>query len=111
MKAIYTVLFISLMVVLNSVAVVQAEESICDWLNRLKSQQPIFSDVPDKNLLTVKKVKNPSTKESRQKTSPGEGAYYFLWKEADSKVTVFVGRERSLELSVPKYDWVIGVRP
>ncbi|MEK6653029.1 MAG: hypothetical protein AABY50_08885 [Nitrospirota bacterium] len=105
MKTIYPVLLLTIMIVLNAVSAVQAEESICDWLRRLKAQQPIFSDVPDENLLMVKKVKNPSAKESRHKTSPSEGIYYFLWKKDDSTVIVFVGREYSLELSVPKYDW------
>jgi hypothetical protein len=105
MKKSYPLLLLSIIIVLNSVSAVQADESICDWLRRLKAQQPIFSDVPDKHLLTVKKVKNPSAKESRQKTSQGEGAYYFLWTKDDSKVTVFVGREYSLDLSVSKYDW------
>ncbi|MBI5205758.1 MAG: hypothetical protein HZA11_12665 [Nitrospirae bacterium] len=104
-KHIYTVLLFSVMIVLNSVSTVQAEESICEWLRRLKAQQPIFSDNSDKNLLTVKKVKNPSAKESQQKISPLEGVYYLLWEKGDSKVTIFIGREYSLELSVPKYGW------
>lgn len=105
MKTIYPGLILAFIIILISASAVHAEESICDWLRRLKAQQPIFSEVPDENLLKVKKIKNPSAKESRQKTSPGAGNYYFLWKKGDSKVTVFIGREYSLDLSVPKYDW------
>jgi hypothetical protein len=93
-----------LIVSLNSITVAQAEEGTCDWLHRLKAQQPIFSNPDGNDILVVNQVKNPSRKESKQKKSPMSGIYYFLWNKYDAKIIVFVGREYSLELTVPEYD-------
>jgi len=88
-------------IILNSSSV-RAEETVCDRLRRLKAQQPIFSD-PDENLLKVRKLKNLTAKESRDKKSSTSGVYYFL--EGAAKIIVFNGHDYSLELSVPQYDW------
>jgi hypothetical protein len=103
MKTIYPLLVLSFVLVLTSLSSVQADETVCEWMRRLKAQQPIFMKPDSGNLLVVKRVKNPSVEEAKQKKTPGEGAYYFLWEEYNSKVTVFVGGKHSLELSVPKF--------